>query len=171
MKNFKNQLSDAIEHSFNQITNCLEQLTTVEYTTKCSNLFGASVGQHVRHIIELFTELDKGYALGTINYEKRQRDYLIETNKETAIHLLNQILLQIEKPDKELVLEVTYDLENEEMLQIHSNYYRELVYNLEHTVHHMALIRVGVSQVANIEINKEFGIASATIKFRQTCVQ
>lgn len=166
-----NQLQNAIRQSFLQLENCLMTLTDVEYTTHCKLLFGATIGQHVRHIIELFSELEKGYASGVVNYENRQRDYTIETHKAFAISMIDNILKQIEKPAKNLLLHACYDDNSENRIEMPTNYYRELAYNLEHTVHHMALIRVGVSEVGEIAIESNFGIASATIKYRQSCAQ
>jgi hypothetical protein len=54
---------------------------------------------------------------------------------------------------------------------IKSNYYREIAYNLEHTIHHMALIRVGVNEVSLVQLPQEFGMAFSTIKHQQQCAQ
>ena len=116
-------------------------------------------------------ELDKGYESGIVNYEKRKRDYLIETDKSFAASLLHKIYSGLNKPDKELILESNYDEHSDEVIAIKSNYYREVIYNLEHTVHHMALIRVGVTEVSSIELPEGFGVASSTIKYRKACAQ
>ena len=69
------------------------------------------------------------------------------------------------------MLEVSYNEHSNETIVIHTNYYREIAYNLEHTVHHMALIRVGINEVAAIELPAGYGVASSTIKSRNTCAQ
>jgi hypothetical protein len=165
------QLQQSIQHIFVQINQSLEQLTCEQYSKPSKILFGATIGQHVRHIIELFICLQNGYDEGIINYENRKRDYAIETDKEFAASLLNSIYLTLDKNNKELILEVGYDEHSAETISIATNYYREIAYNLEHTVHHMALIRVGINEVSNIEIPDNFGVASSTIKYRQTCAQ
>ena len=165
------QLKGAVAQLFEQLENCLASLSDAEYTTKSSLLFGATIGQHVRHIIELFTELEKGYAAGIVHYEKRQRNYSIETNKNLAIHMLTSILQQLEKPSKSLFLRASYETDSDQLIEMPTNYYRELAYNLEHTVHHMALIRVGVTELSQVPVESNFGIASATIKYRQSCAQ
>jgi hypothetical protein len=56
-------------------------------------------------------------------------------------------------------------------MHFHTNYYREIVYNLEHTIHHMALIRVGLKELASIELPENYGVASATVKHKKSCAQ
>jgi hypothetical protein len=163
------QLQQAIQNVFVQISESLEQLTEEQYCYKSNILFGASIGQHVRHVIELFQCLENGYTNGLINYEKRKRDYSIETDKNLANHLLKSIALTLNKDNKELVLEAAYDEHAAATISIATNYYREIAYNLEHTVHHMALIRVGINEVANIVLPDSFGLASSTIKYRAAC--
>lgn len=165
------QLQQSIKSVFVQLSDTLEQLSAEQYKQPSKILFNATIGQHTRHIIELFMELDKGYESGTVNYENRKRDYLIETNKIHAASLLHKIYEGLNKPDKELVLESNYNEQNTDLIAINTNYYREIIYNLEHTVHHMALIRVGVTEVSNINLPQGFGVASSTIKYRQASAQ
>lgn len=164
-------LTQPIQHVFVQLTETLNQLSNEEYTRRSKIIMNATIGQHVRHIIELFQCLEKGYQTGTVNYEKRKRDYRIETEKDLAISLLTDIYRHIEKPNKAIILEAEDYCDDVQVVSIPSNYYRELAYNLEHTIHHMALIRVGVNEVSEVELPDEFGVAYSTIKYRQQCAQ
>ncbi|HWB27325.1 MAG TPA: hypothetical protein VG738_17745 [Chitinophagaceae bacterium] len=165
------KIKHAIQNIFVQLSESLKALSPEEYVHPSRVLFNATIGQHVRHIIELFIELEKGYTSGVVNYENRKRDHRIETNKDFACELLHAIYASVERPDKYLLLEANYDEDSKEMLTIQSNYYREVVYNLEHTVHHMALIRVGINEVSNLQLPEGFGVASSTIKYRRVCAQ
>ena len=165
------ELQNAVNNVFVQLTDSLNQLTEKEYAQPCNSLFNNTIGQHVRHIIELFQCLESGYDSGVINYEKRKRDTLIETDKEFAKGLLLQVHTNLNRSNKELVLEATYDEHSEQFINIATNYHREIAYNLEHTIHHMALIRVGITEVSEIELPDNFGVASSTVKYRNQCAQ
>ncbi len=165
------QLQQAVNNVFVQLAGTLDQLTQQEYVQPCSTLFNNTIGQHVRHIIELFQCLESGYDEGMVNYEKRRRDLLIETDKEFAARLLQDIFSNLSRANKELILEAIYDEHATEPITISTNYYREIAYNLEHTIHHMALIRVGVNEVSAIELPEDFGVASSTVKYRKQCAQ
>jgi hypothetical protein len=165
------ELQHAVNNVFVQLTDTINQLSEKEYSQPCNSLFNNTIGQHVRHIIELFQCLEGGYDSGVINYEKRKRDMLIETDKELAKTLLLQIHAELNRDNKDLVLEATYDEHSDKFINIATNYHREIAYNLEHTIHHMALIRVGLTEVAKIELPENFGVASSTVKFRNQCAQ
>ena len=165
------QLQQAVNNVFVQLSTTLEQLNQAQYVQPCKTLFNATIGQHVRHIIELFQCLENGYDIGLVNYEQRKRDLRIETDKAFASGLLIEVHQQLEKENKDLQLQACYDDAAAELLTFQTNFYREIAYNLEHTIHHMALIRVGLTEVSDIEIPEEFGVASSTIKYRQQCAQ
>lgn len=165
------KIQKAIQNVFVQLSESIRELTHEEYTHQSNILFSATIGQHVRHVIELFLELEKGYESGRINYDKRKRDYTIETDKDVAIKLLHEIYLRLNRLDKNLLLEATYDEQQEDTVLISTNYFRELMYNLEHTVHHMALIRVGINEVSRVVVPEGFGVASSTIKYKKICAQ
>ena len=161
------QLQQTVKNVFVQLSESLHQLTDEQYVQPSKTLFNATIGQHVRHIIELFLCLDKGYESGLVNYEKRKRDLAIETNKKFAKELLQKIYGTLEKPNKTMLLESNYDEHVEASITVSTNYYREIIYNLEHTVHHMALIRVGINEVSPVVVPDSFGVASSTIKYRK----
>ena len=165
------KIQKAIQNVFVQLSESIRELTGEEYTHPSDILFNATIGQHVRHVIELFLELEKGYETGRINYDKRKRDYTIETNKDVAIELLHEIYLRLNRFDKNLLLEATYDESSNDTVLISTNYFRELMYNLEHTVHHMALIRVGINEVSTVIVPDDFGVASSTVKYKKACAQ
>ncbi len=165
------QLQKAIQNVFVQLTASLELLNEGQYTHASKTLSNATIGQHVRHIVEMFICLEDGYDSGTVNYEKRKRDIIIETKKEVACSLLKTIYEGLQKENKSLVLQGAYNDDTDEVIEFDTNYYREIAYNLEHTIHHMALIKVGIREVSDMEIPEGFGVASSTIKFRNECVQ
>ncbi|MBL7741852.1 MAG: hypothetical protein JNN00_00125 [Chitinophagaceae bacterium] len=164
-------LKHPIQNVFVQLSDSLGQLSDAEYCRPSAILFKATIGQHVRHIIELFQCLENGYDAGVVNYEKRKRDYRIETDRNLAASLLKDIYHQLDRPNKEMVLEAEDYEDTAGAIRIPSNYYREIAYNLEHTIHHMALIRVGIHEVSTLVLPSEFGVAYSTIKYRQQCAQ
>lgn len=166
------QLQQAVNTVFVQLAESLEQISQQEYIQPCKTLFNNTIGQHVRHVIELFQCLEKGYEHGVVNYEKRKRDLDIETDKALASRLLLEIHNGLGRSNKELTLEATYDDHSTEPITIATNYFREVAYNLEHTIHHMALIRVGLTEVTTIILPENFGVASSTVKYKkQQCAQ
>ncbi|HSB94397.1 MAG TPA: hypothetical protein VLC28_14840 [Flavitalea sp.] len=165
------ELTKAVNNVFLQLEQVILQVTEEEYSKPCTTLFKNTIGQHVRHVIELFQCLESGYDDAVVNYEKRPRDKRIETDKGFAQSLLTEIYQNLDRPDKSITLEASYDDLGTVPIRIHTNYFREIAYNLEHTIHHMALIRVGVAEVTNLQLPDTFGVASSTVKYRKECAQ
>ncbi len=165
------ELQKAVQQVFLQLTDSLNRLQPDQYIHSCKNLSGNTVGQHVRHIIEMFQCLDAGYQKGEVDYEKRKRDEQIETNKDFASAILKEISRQISRENKTLYLLTYYDELQEQPEKISTNYFREIAYNLEHTIHHMALIRVGLRELGDLPVDDSYGVASSTLKYRKQCAQ
>jgi hypothetical protein len=165
------ELQKAVRKVFLQLSDSLDQLGEDQYDYPCKNLSGNTIGQHVRHIIEMFQCLEEGYPGGEVDYEKRNRDKRIETDKTFATGLLRDIIHQISKENKPLFMLTYYDDLQAEPENISTNYFREIAYNLEHTIHHMALIRIGLREIGDIPVDDSYGVASSTIKYRQQCAQ
>ena len=91
--------------------------------------------------------------------------------QKLCLQLVVIALVGLGKQNKTLTLEASYDEHVTEPIAIETNYYREVAYNLEHTIHHMALIRVGITEISNIQLPDDFGVASSTVKYRKQCAQ
>lgn len=165
------ELQKTVSQVFGQLSLSLDQLGKGQYEYPCTNLSGNTVGQHVRHIIEMFQCLESGYQSGEVDYEMRKRDRQIETDKNFASRLLQEIIRQISKDNKTLSLLAYYGDPSDRPEKIVTNYYREIAYNLEHTIHHMALIRIGMRELGDISLDDSYGVAPSTIKYRKQCVQ
>jgi len=161
-------LLKSIHHSFDELIGLLDQLSDKDYSKSCQALSNATIGEHTRHILEMFLCLEQSYDAGVLNYDKRQRNRRIETETEFAKQCIYEIKAGLKSENKTIYLEQPMDGLN---IRIQSNYYRELLYNLEHCVHHQALIKVAVLQLENILIDENFGVARSTIQYRKQCVQ
>ncbi len=151
-----------------ELSDLVSKLSDDDYCFPCYELSNATIGEHTRHIIEMFQCLENQYQNGIVNYDNRERNYLIQTNTAFAKECIDVILNQIEKPNKKLQLQQIIDKEE---LLIESNYHRELLYNLEHCIHHQALIKVVIIQLTTVDIDKNFGVARSTIEYRKQCAQ
>ncbi len=155
--------------NLNEIKELLHQLQDEEYQYKSPILSGATIGQHVRHILEFYSCLLRGLESEIINYDKRERDLEIETCKASAINLIDAIISKLIfiNNDKSLKLagNFTVSKENGDHF-LNTSLNRELAYNLEHSIHHQALIKVGLKELC-LEplIDGNFGVAAATIRF------
>lgn len=155
-------------NTIEQFKDILSQLSQEDYTKSCAALSNATIGQHTRHLIELYQCLIQGYETKEVCYDKRKRDTRIQEDISFAILQLEEIQKGLEKPNKEV--KVSYDLGEDEIF-IQSNYFREVMYNLDHAIHHYALIKVGLKIMTDMELPESFGVAPSTIQYRKVCAQ
>ncbi|MBP2283227.1 hypothetical protein H4V97_001545 [Flavobacterium sp. CG_23.5] len=161
-------LIPSINNSLNGLVGLLNQLSNSEYYNPCASLSNSTIGEHTRHIIEMFQCLEANYEAGIVNYDNRKRNIAIQTDTEFAISQIRIIQDSLEKQNKKIELQQIIDGEE---IRIDSNHFRELLYNLEHCIHHQALIKVAVLQNETIIVDENFGVARSTIEYRKQCVQ
>lgn len=161
---------NSINFQFTLLSNLLRELSTEQYCYRSKWIGEFSIGQHVRHIIELFQEVDKGYEQRVVNYDKRKRDLRIEEDSQLALSLLEELSKKLNKPD--CTMKLLVDGPDDTICEVDTHYYRELVYNTEHTIHHLSLIRVALRELQFDEVPEAFGFAYSTIRHQQkVCAQ
>jgi len=106
-----------------------------------------------------------GYHTGEVDYVNRQRNLELENNTHAAMAELQRLLADVRKDDKQLLITVPQTQQTGH-LPVSTTYFREIVYNTEHTVHHLALIKVALVEMKLDFVNNNFGMAESTIKYK-----
>lgn len=150
-----------------EIENLLLQLIKADYSINLVVLNENSVGKHVRHILDLFECLIESNETGILNYDQRKRNPETETNKEFALKKILNTISKIENLDLGKKVILKHNLSNS-ICEINSTIERELLYNIEHCVHHLAIIRIGIENNFDyVNIPENFGVAHSTISHRE----
>jgi len=165
-----NNLKEASKQTLSQLIDLLENIEDYQYNLALRVFRGGNIGKHVRHIIEfylcLFNDQDT-----TVNYDLRARDLSIETDKNIAIDKIKWISDNIDNVDvdKTISLQTNYTLDKDSHSTFNTSFLRELAYNLEHTIHHMAILRIGIeSFLPEYKFPESFGIALSTLRDQKT---
>lgn len=153
----------------------LEKLIPADYTAPVAVLSNATIGMHVRHILEFYACLESGLQQGEVCYDHRKRERLLETSTNAARNRISEIqdfMLGYEV-EKNIVLEADIAPDGREVpLRISSGLQRELLYTLEHTTHHLAIIAIAlkIMEKGNL-LEENFGVAPSTIRSKNLCAQ
>lgn len=150
-----------------QLADVIGQLTDRDYARPLPLLSGNTIGRHVRHILEFYELLANSAQTGQLNYDRRQRDLSLEVSTDEALRRLGHIGRVIHRLDLNQPLQLAADLSaaSDETMLISSSFARELLYNVEHAIHHMALIQVAVQHTfPAVELPPHFGVAYSTVQ-------
>lgn len=149
-----------------QLREALNKLTDEDYDRLLPVFDMQSIGAHCRHIIEFYQCLLNGLSTGEICYENRARNLQLQTERPKALEAIEQLLAAI--PDTDLTLQLKVSELNGSIQSLQSSYLRELHYVSEHAIHHIALIKIGFASLG-IPAPPNFGVATSTIQYRNTC--
>jgi hypothetical protein len=165
------KLQDVSIEILGQLIEMTEQFSREEYTKSLDLLSANSVGRHLRHILEFYDLAVRAGSTGKLNYDKRERNLLLENDPREAVAKMKELiaLMRMMKEDLVLKLEASYSPEERNNVNITTTFYRELLYNVEHAVHHMAIIAIAVKvDFRQIRLAENFGVAYSTVKHKQT---
>ena len=140
------------------------------YAARAGEPFGASSGQHYRHVLDHFLCLLAGMNSEAIDYDHRSRSKELETDIHEARRITKK-LIQILKAFAphtwnwacNVVYTVGYSEEGPSVIP--STLGRELAFCVSHSVHHYAIIRLLCAHL-RVQVPAEFGVAPSTLKYR-----
>jgi hypothetical protein len=121
----------------------LGQLSQTEYSNSCAELSNATIESIRDILLKMFQCLENQYDLGVVNYDKRERNTLIQTDTTFAIENIGAVQKKFEKENKNITLLQIIDGEE---IRIDSNYNRELLYNLGTLYSPSSAIKVAILQ-------------------------
>jgi uncharacterized damage-inducible protein DinB len=151
-----------------QAPGVLRRIDDDVYASTCEISPRASIGGHLRHILDFFQCFIKGIERGRIDYNLRERDALTEIDRRYAtarIEALNADLRLLSLPPASTPLKVrTEDDGCDLAVWCDSSALRELEFLQSHTVHHYSLIAT-LLRLHGIEPDAEFGVAPSTLKY------
>jgi uncharacterized damage-inducible protein DinB len=155
-------------HSLQQLASVIQQLNESQFTTNYKGLSGSSIGMHVRHILEFYTCLQV-QSESILNYDSRERNGLLETLPALAIESISAVITWVDQVQEEQDITFTNnDVQNGE--NCCTSLSRELQYLSDHTVHHMAILKlIFLYELPDINIDPYFGYAFSTIKNLTQC--
>lgn len=163
------------QENLKQLEQLLKKMKLEDYMSQPEILSGASIGQHIRHILEFYSLMLSGVKLGLISYDTRERDKSIETDIEYARKTIVDISLGLSSLNEQgsLIIKGDFSLDGNSQTSIESSISRELVYCVEHSIHHQAMIKAGLIalEISNLA-NEDFGVAYSTLRYRkELCAQ
>jgi hypothetical protein len=161
-------LQQAAINQLQTLSSVLHQIKDEDYILPLTTLKGSSIGKHVRHIVEFYKCVLFDITNNTVNYDDRKRNLLLESNVKYTLDFITEIIdtLHTISNNKRLLLTAIYGNEN---VSMESSLYRELTYNIEHTVHHLAIISIALPiHFSYINTSKNFGYADSTIQYLKT---
>ena len=156
------------EHCISQCEKLLDEVTEQTYIQRVDG--AASIGTHLRHILDRFQCFFAGLPTGSIDYDARKRDPAIETKLAAArfgLASLKRRLLKMEEAEF-VDLTVWESIHHASpKVSLNSNVQRELMGLITHTTHHLAIIAL-IGKELGMEFHRDFGKAPSTIIYERT---
>lgn len=163
-------LVNASEAVLDQGILMLESLDQEAYVRALPLANGASVGGHYRHSLEHFRLLLSGLKKGSVDYDARERDLLLETDLAEAIRATKELhasLRVLSSHGSEDPLEIrcgiTYG--ERDAGNAASTLGREIIFCISHAIHHYALVAM-MLRSQGCPIPEGFGVAPSTVRHR-----
>lgn len=155
---------DAIEKNLERGIKLLNSISDEEYSNCTVPPYYSSIGNNMRHILDVFSCIFKGVDNGIIDFSDRERNELAQQKTQAGIAYFDVILEGLEKIKDynfDTIVAVTDDLGTGE---ITANYTlgSALIQAHSHTIHHYASIGFIINQLGIELPDADFGYNPTT---------
>ncbi|GAA3918808.1 DinB family protein [Litoribacillus peritrichatus] len=152
-----------------QISNFIMELDDASYTKVSKPLFDSSIGQHLRHILDIFQALMTSENGDLIDYDLRRRGIPLETDRMAGLQEIDQVRewllsLEPEQLDNDVVISTEVALVTQQTAEFRTTFGRELCFASSHLTHHLALMVVH-AKLLGLEVDSQLGVAPATATY------
>lgn len=157
---FYNSLKDSLL----QVETILSSIAELPDTEAYEAYVGQRIGCHVRHVVDHFIALLKLSESDTIDYNLRSRNSLTETDIAYARNQISEVIDRLRSASfgsREVVCISEIDVSETKSVALKSTADREALWVFNHTIHHVALIKV-LAEQSGLTFNSELGVAPAT---------
>ena len=168
----KRELLQSVVEILRQGESLLGELSDEQYTCKIPAAFNASIGGHYRHCLDHFCALFQAMVSGQLNYDARERDTPIETDRFVALQATRELLANWQNVNLfslarplNVTCKTSYAAAGSQTAA--STVAREIMYAVAHAVHHYALINIMAGSL-EIKLTPGFGIAPSTVAHQTT---
>jgi hypothetical protein len=149
----------------------LETLSDRSYTEPVRGW--APVGAQYRHVLEHYQSFLSGVLLGSVDYDDRPRNAVLETSREAALAATRSCIAGIAalegSDDCSLQVQMDSGAGPERPDWRISSAGRELQFLCSHTVHHFALIKLLLEGSEVLDPN--FGVAPSSIAYQRAALR
>lgn len=151
-----------------QIDCLLDSLPAQAYTTRLDVLEGNTLGRHLRHVTEFLECLHDGIPAGRVDYSSRRRNALYEQSPRHMAAAFRRFAEMLLHTEPQLSLRVRAEFNTDHRPEYLSTVGRELVFVYDHTVHHLALVRVALRCCyPELQPDADLGVSPSTLKAKQ----
>jgi len=155
--------------SLEQVIDFIQGLSHEIYMQIPEPLSSSSIGQHLRHILDLFMALINTNDFQNINYDVRRRGLALETDKEEGIKELLMVCDWLKSLDTKILniqtnISTEVSVYSEVTTTFPSTVGREICFVSAHLTHHLALM-AAIARFLGQSVNTNLGVAPTTATF------
>jgi hypothetical protein len=169
----QNSESLLISGCINCIAQCDQLLNVISQQDYiASTQGGASIGVHIRHLLDRFHSFFAGLPKAAIDYDERKRDKEIENNPDAAAFALASVLRRIEQLHRQSFADQQITVKEAVLcsspgLETSSTVEREMLGLITHSIHHLAIIAL-LAKPFGYHVDSNFGKSPSNIAFERS---